>query len=281
MKKIFTLIIIAAIAITMLTGCNKGGTGTNGSPSPSPTLSFSVPWATNTPANTPAPSETASASASASSSASAQPLSADQAYVQFADAGVAACEGMAVKAGDNEDRNEALLLAQTMYQKIVALSTVEAIAGSDKITAFEGAGYSDFNVTKDGDSYTIKYTNPNKVAVKQTCVYDASANSMQTALYDSGGNKQLVLEFSLTSDGYAAQCYAKGDDGKYQTVTAFFNGTNFSSFGLIKASDTEPKSIYKNTSIATDFVKNGDIYCQLHGKTLILYDNGVTNTYTD
>lgn len=276
MKKVISFIILIMM-IAVFAGCSGGGAGTSSSPgaSPSATLPLFTPGSLGASA-TPAPS--------ASLSPTPEPISApDQAFTQFINMGAAAFEGMAVKisSGEEQDKKDALIIANTMYKGMLTMAPVEAIAGSDKINALEDAGYSDISVKQSGNSYTIKYTNPNKTAVKQTCVYDSSTGSMQTALFDSNDNQQLVLEFVLTPGGYAAQCYAKGNDGKYQTCTAFFNGSDFISFGLVKSSDSAPASIFSNTSITTDFVKNGDTYCQINGTTLFIYDNGALKTYTD
>ncbi len=139
-------------------------------------------------------------------------------------------------------------------------------------------GLNGIDIQRNGQTYTITYSDEEGVTTTMTCEYDAASNSMQATVTD-GDETTMFFEYVGTSagDGYASQYYIKEGD-EYQLIKTYFNKTDIVACG-IKTADETPASIFKNGNLDENFVINEEMYVILEGDALTVFEDGELNTF--
>ena len=140
-------------------------------------------------------------------------------------------------------------------------------------------GMNDVDVEQKGDSYTITYTNSEGEKMIQTCEYDASTDSARSIITMGGtSDDDLVLEYAANGDGYICQYISRMEEGDYDVLRMYFNGSGDVAIGILTTS-AKPDSIYKKPGLNADFALNDSSYFLLEGGILTVLIDGVKNIY--
>ena len=253
MKK-FLVIALALIMAFSFTACGGGGNADTN---------------TDAPADNEKPADTQTEPAGSPSDA----------YSKYIEAKGAAYDRLTAKI---EQHDELALTAGMAMLPIVMVDlallplTILGVEGGE--AALEMFGMQGINIDKDGDIYTITYQDEEGNTTTQTCEFDAKTDSMRSVASD-GSKDTLVFEYVNTGDGYASQYTVYSEEnGEYSLITSYFNDTDFVGFG-IQTVKGEPDSIFKNTGLGADFIKNDESYFMLEGDEMTIFMDGETNTY--
>lgn len=201
-----------------------------------------------------------------------------ESFAAYSEIKAAALQRITDKIGDDSELGMTVglgMLPLTLVDLSLLPLTVMSIQGGE--SALEMFGMSGAVVTRNGNDYSVSYSDEDGNKFVQTCKYDPARDSMQSSLSD-GTNEVLFFEYVRIGGGYAAQYYVANEDGTFMTITAFFNDTDIMAYGMT-SSAAKPASILGNTSLTVDFVKNDESYCILQGDALTVFENGETKTY--
>lgn len=147
----------------------------------------------------------------------------------------------------------------------------QAYAALETMYGLEG-----LDIQRNGQIYTITYTDEEGVTLTMTCEYDAAADSMQSTI-DDGAGANLIFEYVRTPEGYASQYYIFEND-EHMLIKTYFNDTDTVACGFIEA-DQAPASIFKNGNLDENFVVNDEMYVILINDELTVFENGEQTTY--
>ncbi len=166
------------------------------------------------------------------------------------------------------------MLPVTMIDLSLLPLSVLSMEGAESALAMFGMTTAD--ISRNGNDYSITYSDREGKTFTQTCSYDPAADTLQSSVLE-GGIETLFFEYVRVGNGYAAQYYYDNGDGKYKTITMFFNDTDTIAYGIM-SSDEKPASI-KGGSLTVDFVKNDESYCIMQGDALTVFDKGEAKSY--
>jgi hypothetical protein len=282
MKKIITLLMVLALAVSLLSGCF--GIPKNISQAiQSAAKSSASASASSSAAEEPAEPDTQDASESEESSAPASLTAANspsEGYLNYINVKSDAIERITNVAESSDELAMTVTFAVLGYS-MMDLSLIWLTLFTDDMTGSEAAmamlGMQDVKITANGSDYTITYKDGNDVAAKQTCHYDVGKDQLTSTLYDENNKITMFFEYvNLGENTYAAQYYYPSDD-KYQVVRAYFDTTDVAAFGTESATD-EPASIIGKSGMDEDFAKNGESYIIFKNGKLTAFDNGTTTT---
>ena len=202
-----------------------------------------------------------------------------EAYSKYIDVKSAAYERLSTKIGEHDElaltAGLALLPVVVVDMSLLPL-TIIGVEGGE--AALEMFGMQGVSVDKDGDVYTVTYEDEEGNKITQTCEFDAKTDSMRSVVSD-GSKDSIVFEYVNTGDGYASQyTLYNEEDGQYTLITSFFNETDFVGFGM-QTVKGEPDSIFGDTGLGPDFIKNDEAYYMLEGDEMTIFMDGETKTY--
>lgn len=151
----------------------------------------------------------------------------------------------------------------------------EAIIGS----ALSVMGMTNVDISSSGDTYTITYTDAEGTSITQTCEYDASSDQLASSVADGSGSEIMFFEYVNLGEAYVSQYYYYSEtDGLYYVVTAYFNDSNIAAFGISTAS-SKPASILGGSGFSEEFVINDEMYMILKDDVLTVFENGTVTTH--
>lgn len=159
---------------------------------------------------------------------------------------------------------------------LIPLSAMTADAAAGQ-AALEMLGMKDIKIDNAGGKFSITYTDSEGKKATQTATYDAATESVQSSVNDETGKEILFFEYVSTGSGYAAQYYMVDETGT-TVITAVFDDSSLVAFGL-KSVTEKPASIYKNSGVTVDLVKDADTYLILDGDKLTVHDENGDKTY--
>ncbi len=263
MKKIVSIVLVLLFLMTIFSACGL------------PLVPPNLPAAPNAPgsAESAAPAGTEPA---APAEGSGTPSGS---YGKYIDLKGKAFERISAKI---EEKPELALYSMTLLPfTMVDLSLLPlSVMTSDSAAAAAALsmmGMKDVKLDTSGGKYSVTYTDSEGNKITQTCLYDAATDSVQSTIADQTGKETMFFEYVKVGSGYAAQYYSVGDD-ENDVYTAFFDESNISAFGIQKA-NARPASIFKNTGVTLDLVKQGDTYMILQDGKLLVHDQGQDKTY--
>lgn len=139
-------------------------------------------------------------------------------------------------------------------------------------------GMKNVKIEQNGAVYSVVYQDDEGESVKISCEYDAATDSMKSVT-TRNGQEILIFEYVKIGDGYVSQ-YSLWDaeSNDFSWITSFFDESSIAAFGMA-TTDKKQDSIFKNTSLTSDFVINGSSYFILENDTLTVLEDGEVKTY--
>lgn len=225
----------------------------------------------------PGSNESTAPEVSVPAGAPSDPSSSYNAYIQVKGE---AYDRISKKLEDNEELymsvGMSLFTVGMVDLTLIPLTVVSLGEGSE--TALEMLGITDVKITGSGNDYTVTYSDTENGTVTMTCKYDPATDSVQSTIKDGTGKEIMFFEYVKTGGGYASQYFMDNGEDGLMLVTSFVNDKDIAAFG-IKTADSQPASIFGNTSLTKDFVVNDEAYFILEGDSLTLLENGEAKTY--
>ncbi|MGI5848685.1 MAG: hypothetical protein ACOX8Q_01220 [Christensenellales bacterium] len=201
-------------------------------------------------------------------------------YTKYMEMKGTAYDRINAKLEDNEDLYLSVGLS-LLPVALVDLSLIPLTVLVEENTGAEMAlamfGMSEVAIDRNGQEYTITYTDQEGNKNAQTCIYDPATDSLQSSIIDSAGKEVVFFEYIKVGNGYASQ-YFMHDESGYTKITSFFDESSSAAFG-IETTDKKPDSIFKTGNQTVDFVKNNEMYFILKGNSLTVSENGQEKTY--
>ncbi len=274
MKKFLTLV-IAALLVFAFTGCAANNASPAVDSSAPVESAASQPPSPSSDSQTPAaPSDTAAAS-SAPANTGATPA---DSYARYMDAKSKAYDAISAKLEEQPelslDTAMPLLSVATVDLSMLGLTVMNATPDASKI-ALEMLGNKNVDVKVDGNHYSVTYTSSEDEQFTQTAEYDAATDSVRSVLTSSKDGEMITMEYVKIGGGYASQYITAGDDAS--VLTCFADGQDIA-FGIDSTTE-KPASIFKNTAVAEDFIKNDDLYIILKDGKMTVNSKGKETTF--
>ncbi len=204
-----------------------------------------------------------------------------ESYSKYIEIKGAAYERLNAKLEENEELYMSMALTLLPVSMVDLTLIPLTFLTADEQAAAAGLailGMNDVVINKSGGGYTITYADSEGGKIVQTCVYDKATDSMQSSITDADGAETLFFESVRVGDGYASQYFTKNGDGTFTKITSFCDKSSIAAFGM-ESINSKPASIFKNSALTVDFVKNGETYLILNGNTLTVFENGSEKTY--
>ena len=276
MKKLTSLVLATLLFLFAVTGCAANNPVSTNKPQQSSSAASAdkTPAASSSPAvseeSTPSTPEESASATSADTGTAASPA---DFYQKYLDAKSTAFDKISKKLDEKPE------LSLSVAMTFIAVSTVDlSMIGLTLMSPDSAAGagvlgmlgMKDAKVDVNGNQYTLTFTDNDGKQSKQTCEFDPATQSIVSELFDASGKESLLFECVKTADGYASQYYKTGE--KNSIITCFVNSQTMS-FGICDGT-AAPASIFKNTAVTADFVKNNELYMTMEGDKLTIIEKG-------
>jgi hypothetical protein len=265
MKKLLALL-LAVLFVFAMTACAAPAASSASS-------ALSSAAAASDDAAAVSPDDTAVASSAANTG-----MTPSGSFSRYADAKSAAYDKVSKKLEDQPELTMTVGLSLAgIAASDLSLLTISAMTGDAATTkiALGMVGAKDIDVQINGNTYTISFGNSKGEKVSQTAEYDPATDSISTVIKDGAGKETMTMEYVKIDGGYASQYYSP--EGEGSLITCYFTDS-IVCFGICKAA-AAPASIFKNTHVGADIVKNDALYITLTGDTLIVTQEGKETTY--
>lgn len=267
MKKVISLLLVLCMVMAATSGCSSWfGQGGDSTPKPSNSAAPTTK-PTETPKTTPAGKTTG--------------MTPSESYEKYTTAKGLAYEAIGDAIGNLDGMDAmyafALLPLAFIDLGLIPLALISLEADSESLMALSMLGMAGVKWDKDGDMYTLSFTDEEGVESKMTCEYDPVTDSMRSTTI-TGGVETMLFEYTSAGGGYASQYFmmdnADDEDSECTFIKCYFDASGFMAFNMGTA-EKKPESIYKKTNLTSDFAEGDGTYMAIKDGALTIIENGV------